>query len=76
MKNFFFWLTRIIGMSLVLFQLYRYAFENPLQWESFKDRSILYDFSYMLAFNVFLLLGIILIFISYKLKKKDYSVRE
>jgi len=76
MKNFFFWLTRVIGMSLVLFQLYRYSFDNTLQWETFKDKSILYDFSYLLAFNVFLLLGIFLIFISYKLRRKNYSARE
>ncbi|MBS1599719.1 MAG: hypothetical protein JST75_15950 [Bacteroidetes bacterium] len=76
MKNFFFWLTRVLGMSLVVFQLYRYIFSDVADWENFKGKSIFYDLSYLVGFNLFLLAGILLIFISNKIRKRNYSARQ
>jgi len=76
MKNFLFWITRISGMSLVVFQFYRYCFNNSVDWEILKEKSIMYDLTYLLGFNLFALAGIFLIFISHKIRKRNYSTRE
>jgi hypothetical protein len=76
MKNFLFWLTRITGMSLVVFQLYRYCFDDFADWETLKEKSMIYDLTYLLGFNLFLLTGILLIFISYKIRKRSNPARE
>jgi hypothetical protein len=69
MKNFFFWLTRISGMSLIIFQLYKYFFDHAFKWETFSGKSFFYNLGFLVGFNLFFLAGIVLIFISYKIRK-------
>jgi hypothetical protein len=76
MKIFFFWLTRLAGMSLILVQVYKYFFNYTFKWETFTGKGLFYDLAFLFGFNLFLLAGIILIFISYKIRKKNYFTRE
>jgi len=76
MKIFFFWLARLSGMSLILFQLYKYFFNYTFLWETFKGKGLFYDLGFLLGFNLYLLSGIFLIFISYIIRKNNYPGKE
>jgi len=73
MRIFFFWFTRMSGICLILFQVYHYLFDNGFQWDHLKGQSLIYDLSYLIGFNLFLLAGFFLILISIIIRKKNYS---
>jgi len=76
MKNFFFWLTRISGMSAIVFQFHRYVLTDASSWQSIENKSIFYIIAYLTAFNSYLIAGMILIVISHQIKHGNHSASD
>jgi len=76
MKNFLFWLTRICGMSAIVFQFHRYVLTDAGSWQSMENKNIFYIVAYFTAFNSYLIAGMILIVISHHIRRGNHSASD
>jgi hypothetical protein len=68
-------ILRIIGVFLIVYQFYFYYSKNNFSFVNKNEKDLydyVYDFGYLIGFNIWLILGIIFIFFSkYKFNYKS-----
>jgi len=73
MKNFLCWTLRLVGIASIVVQLFKYANHRVNLVDELKEKTFFYDLAYLVGYNLFLLIGVVLIFISIAIGKKNHS---